>query len=375
MKGLTDNDKKYFYAHYKLAEYQVNLYPLFIEKATTLLKGNGYLSFITPNNWLTINTNKSVRKFILNHSDIIIVNFYSRVFESSQVDSSIIIFRNASDNKCVSLYEYTDNLKLITKTDCDYFLSQRDFIINIEAFKDDGISSIIHKIDSKSISLSQIADVKAGLKAYEVGKGVPPQTEDMKEKRVYHSVKRNSDSYIKYLDGKDVCRYRLGWSGEFLKYGDNLAAPRSDFRLFSSKRILVRQIPAKPPYCIHACLVEEIALNDLNSINVINCTESIESVLGILNSRLTSFWFIHKFGKMQRNTFPQFKVNELANFPLPKNWHEKRTNITKLVNQIIVAKKDNPNEKTSDTEELIDHLIYQLYELTPEEIAVVEGKK
>jgi hypothetical protein len=63
MKGLTDEDKKYFYAHYQLAEYQVNLYPLFIEKGTSLLKPNGCLCFITPNNWLTINTNKSMRKF------------------------------------------------------------------------------------------------------------------------------------------------------------------------------------------------------------------------------------------------------------------------------------------------------------------------
>ena len=374
MKGLTDEDKKYYYTHYELAEYQVNLYPLFIERATQLLKSNGCLCFITPNNWLTINTNKSMRKFVLAKSDITIVNFYSRVFESSEVDSSIIVYRNALDNRRLALYEYTDNFQFIKESDCNYFLSQRDYIINIEAFKDTGVTDIIDKINTQSISLAQLADVKAGLVAYEVGKGNPPQTKVMKESRVYHSTRKINDKYIKYLDGKDVCRYRLDWSGEFLKYGDNLAAPRKDFRLYSTKRIIVRQIPAKPPNCIHACLVEETVLNDRNSMNVINFRESPECILGILNSRLTSFWFVHTFGKMQRSTFPQFKVNELANFPLPKNWYEKQKHIAELVRKIMAAKRGDPEADVIQSDRQIDQMVYDLYGLTPEEITVVEGK-
>ncbi len=371
MKGLTDEDKKYYYTHYQLAEYQVNLYPLFIEKGTQILKPNGCLCFITPNNWLTINTNKSMRKFVLAKSDITVVNFYSRVFESSEVDSSIIVYRNATDNRRLALYEYRDNFQFITESDCDFFLSQRDHIINIEAFKDTGVTGLLGKINTQSIRLTQVADVKAGLVAYEIGKGSPPQTKVMKEKRVYHSISKINGKYIKYLDGKDVCRYELDWSGEFLKYGNNLAAPRKDFRLYSTKRILVRQIPAKPPYCIHACLVEETLLNDRNSMNVINFRESPECILGILNSRLTSFWFVHTYGKMQRNTFPQFKVNELANFPLPKGRHEKQEDIAKIVREIMVAKR--PETDIIQLDRQIDQMVYELYGLTPEEIAVVEG--
>ena len=373
MKGLTNEDKKYFYAHYQLAEYQVNLYPLFIEKGTSLLKPNGCLCFITPNNWLTINTNRSMRKFVLAQSDIIIVNYYSRVFESSEVDSSIIIYRNASDNKRLTLCEYTDSLKFVKESECDFFLSRRDHVINIEAFKDTGVAGLIDKIDCESIPLEQVADVKAGLVSYEVGKGNPPQTEIMKENRAYHSTRKINNTYIKYLDGKDVCRYRLGWGGEFLKYGDNLAAPRKDFRLYSTKRILVRQIPSKLPYCINACLVEETVLNDRNSMNIINFRESPECILGILNSKLTSFWFVNKFGKMQRNTFPQFKVNELANFPLPKNRQNKQDDIVKLVKQTMIAKKDGPEADIMQLDHQIDQMVYELYRLTPEEIEIVES--
>jgi len=373
-KGLTDEDKKYFYKYYELAEYQVNLYPLFLEKGTRLLRSGGCLCFITPNNWLTINTNKTMRKFVLGQSDITIVNFYARVFESADVDSSIVIYRKSTDNGRIRLFEYTDGFHFIKQADCAIFLEQRDHVINIGAFKGDGVSVLMGKIDAGSARLGSIADVKVGLKAYQVGKGKPTQNLKIKEGRVFHSTRKVDNSYYKYLDGKDVKRYRMDWSGEYLKYGDHLAEPRKDFRLFSTKRILVRQIPAKPPYCIHACLVEEPALNDLNSMNIINIREVPECVLGILNSRLTSFWFIHKFGKMQRETFPQFKVNELADFPLPKNGEMHQDEIAKLAGQVLAAKKRDPAADTTAWEQEIDRLVYGLYALTKDEIAIVEGK-
>ena len=371
-KGLTGEDKEYFYNHYDLAEYQVNLYPLFVERGTQLLRPGGCLCFITPNNWLTINTNKKMRKFVLGHSGITIVNFYARVFESADVDSSIVTFKKSTDNPHVRLFEYTDGFHFIKEAECGFFLKQREHVINVEAFKTGGTAALMQKIETNSATISAFCDVKAGLKAYETGCGIPPQTEEMKKKRVYHSTRRIDKSYLKYLDGKDVCRYYLGWSGEYLKYGGNLAAPRKDFRLYSTKRILVRQIPAKPPYCIHACLTDEIALNDLNSMNIINIREKPEYVLGVLNSRLVSWWFVHKFGKMQRETFPQFKVNELADFPLPKNGEKHRDDVAKLAGQILAAKRHNPGADTVALEREIDRLVYTLYDLTPEERSLVE---
>ncbi len=371
-KGLTKEDKKYFYSNYDLAEYQVNLYPLFIERATKILRENGCLTFITPNNWLTINTNRTLRRFVLEKSNAIIVNFYARVFESAAVDSAVVIFTNAKSRPVVRLHEYTDSLHFIKNTESDYFLKQKDHVINIEAFKTGGVAELLNKIEQCSVDLETLADVKAGLKAYEVGKGLPPQTKAMKDKRIYHATKKLGEDYYKYLDGKDVCRYRLGWSGEYLKYGDNLAAPRKDFSLYSTERIVVRQIPAPLPYCIHACAVNETYLNDLNSMNIINMQDVPELFLGIINSRLISFWFVHKFGKLQRGTFPQFKVNELAMFPIAKNRDIHKSEIVRLVRKIMDAKASNPAADTQKWERQIDEMVYELYDLTKEEIAIVE---
>ena len=373
-KGITAADKKIYSENYKLAEYQVNLYPLFIEKGTGLLRHRGSFAFITPNNWLTINTNGLLRRFVLSQSQVTVVNFFARMFASADVDSSIIIYRKSTENRRIRLFEYRTGLEFVTEADCDFFLQQRDSIINIDAQKGGHIALLMQDIESRADRLGDFADTKVGLGAYGLGRGIPPQTEDMISNRIYHSRKKASPDHYKYIDGKDVCRYHLGWSGEFLKYGDHLREPRRDWNLFSSKRILVRQIPAGPPYCIHACIVEETLLNDRNSMNIINFREPPELILGILNSRLTSFWFVNKFGKMQRQTFPQFKVNELAEFPLPKGREKRQDDIIRLVAGILSAKAQDPDADTSALEREIDQLVYQLYGLTPEEIAIVEGK-
>ena len=370
-KGLTEVEKAHFYKNYSLAEYQINLYPLFIERGTKLLNDHGTLSFITPNNWLTINTNSLLRKFVLERAECVLVNFFARVFESAAVDSCIVVYRKTGSNNILKLFEYSDSLELVREVPSSHFLQQSSYIININSFKNTDVKELLSKIETQSVKLSSVATVKAGLKAYEVGKGKPPQTEEMKTNRVYHSNSKEDENYIKYLDGKNVIRYLISWGGEYLKYGSNLAAPRKDFNLFSTKRILVRQIPAKPPYCVHACLLEEVFLNDLNSMNIINVLESPEAILGILNSRLTSFWFVHKFGKMQRGTFPQFKVNELEEFPLPINRKTKERELAEMVKKILQGKQNK--EDTSHLEKSIDSMVYSLYNLTPEEIKAVES--
>jgi hypothetical protein len=373
-KGLSKDEKKYFYENFELAKYQINLYALFLEKGKKMLKEFGVLSYIIPNNWLTINTNKDLREFVLNFSDVTIVNFYAKVFESASVDSSILIFSNCNKNQRVSLFEFSDSkeMKLIKELPNDYFKNKKDFIINISSLKNDEVAGLIEKIESQSDEMNTLADVKAGLKAYETGKGNPPQSEQMKKERIYHTTQPTDKTYIKYLEGRDVSRYVFGWGGEYLKYGNNLAAPRK-FELFSKPRILVRQIPSKPPYCINASYTEDILLNDLNSMNIVNIKENPLFILSILNSKLTSFWFIHKFGKLQRGIFPQFKINELEQFPILKCRQQDKENLVSLVTKILADKKTNPKADTSAQESEIDRLVYHLYDLKDEEIALIEN--
>ena len=386
-KGMGDDDKLYYYSKYQTAKYQINLYHLFIEKGCLLLKDNGIFSYIIPNNWLTINSNKDLREFILRKANISILNFKYKVFEGADVDTCILNFENSKNNKTISLLECIEKgeYKLISKTETDVFFATKEYIINIDLFKRSEFIALINKIEQNTCKLKNYAEVKAGLQAYEVGKGIPKQTKNMKDKRVYHSQEKQNDDYYRYLDGNDVKRYSITWENrEYLKYGKHLAAPRNNWDLFSSPRILVRQIPSKPPYCINACYTESVMLNDRNSMNIIYIKFNPKFLLGLLNSRLMSFWFEHKFGKLSRGIFPQFKINELASFPIPCSTEEQQSKLITLVDQMLETQsrlqqafsdedKKLLEQRAAIIDKQIDNMVYKLYGLTEDEVKIVEG--
>jgi hypothetical protein len=384
--GFKDYEKDYYYAHYKRQNYQLNTYSLFTERCYDLLKQKGRLGFIIPNNWLTIGTFAEYRKFILSETGAnVIVNNLFKVFDAANVDTSLLTFVKITPSQ-VCLYESTrpEVYSHIADVAASALLSEP--IIQFEKYKNVGSVPIVEKINSCSVTLKDIATVKSGLKAYETGKGTPKQTDKMKENRVYHSREKQDDSYRPYLEGADVKRYTLDWSGSFLKYGRNLAAPRKP-ELFEGERILVRQIPSQPPYCINACIVDGDYVNDINSMIIYHNQCPLNYLLAILNSRLVSWWFVITFNKFQRKTFPQFKVNELEQFPIPSVSSESSVvkNLSSLADQMLALKKREAAETVPQTQAMlsrqvaaldraIDREVYKLYDLTDEEIAIVEGK-
>ena len=95
-------------------------------------------------------------------------------------------------------------------------------------------------------------------------------------------------------------------------------------------------------------------------------------LLGILNSKPLSFWFAHKFGKLQRGLFPQFKVNELSIFPIPHASNAQQEELSRLVMKILIIKKENINIDTSELENLIDLKVAELYNLSLEDIKIID---
>ena len=435
--SFSESEKNYFYNRYNLANYQLNTYLLFVNLAHTLIKEQGRLGFIIPNTCLTIDSFEPFRKFLLEEvGQLSVINIFGQVFQDAAVDSCLILFAKDRPSK-VLLGEMADGELEVVGRFPNTALAKSKYIINISMMKNKAIVDLMDKIESLSEPLSQVSTIKSGLVAYEVGKGNPAQTKQMKDDRVYHSTRKQGLDYLKYLDGRDVCRYTLNWGGQWLQYGANLAASR-DERIFTSPRILVRQIPSKPPYCIQSQYVEKTILNDRNSNNVLDFKVDPHFVLAILNARLTSFWFINKFDKFQRGTFPQFKVKELALFPIPNASKEDRAELSNLAQQncrqheeflqerqrfeklavaefhlerfpnnasnwwemdfadlvdalkvnLLLTQKDEllqlfnkyqPRLAELDAEiksldQQIDRMIYELYDLTPEEIAIVEGQ-
>jgi hypothetical protein len=102
--------------------------------------------------------------------------------------------------------------------------------------------------------------------------------------------------------------------------------------------------------------------------------ESYEYLLAIANSKLL-WWFLKITGDTLQGDARRFKTNYLNPFPLPASVDQGFENeISNLVKTVMDKKKTNEKADTTDLETQIDQLVYQLYELTDEEIKIVEGK-
>ncbi|MBA7647685.1 Type IIS restriction enzyme Eco57I [subsurface metagenome] len=388
---ITKDEKAYYYQKYKCTQFKINTYFLFVENSFHLLNKSGALGYIVPNNWLSLEYSSEFRRFLLTKTfNISITNILHKVFQNASVDTCILIFGKTGENQVVVHEMENLNVKKISDCASDTFLNTTNCVIAYGADTTNKIK-LCKRIATNGIQLNDLCEVRNGVQAYTVREGTPKQTKEMKDKRVYHSLTKLDGSWMKYVDGVDVKRYFIGWSKQFIKYGRNLSRPRKSY-LFNGERLLVRQIPSKPPYCILACYVTENLINDNNSMIIRKHPEdehNIKYIMGIVNSQLISFWFINTFGKLQRKVFPQFKIKELSQFPihrinfdvpLDKTLHHK---IVKLVDSMLdlhkkLAAAKIPDDKTriqrqiATTDKQIDNLVYNLYGLTEEEIAIVE---
>ena len=109
------------------------------------------------------------------------------------------------------------------------------------------------------------------------------------------------------------------------------------------------------------------------STNIIISQSSIDMkcLVGILNSKLGVFYVSNK-AKLRGVGF-DISVAVLNDFPVNKIILQD-CDISLLVNKIIAIKKEDSSANTSALEKQIDEKVYKLYDLTPEEIAIVEGR-
>ena len=372
-QSFDEEMKQYYLKNYEVSEYQANTYTLFMELAYKILADGGCFSFIIPNNFLTIQSNKKIREFILkNTGGVVLINSLDKIFEDANVDNCILFFKKEPPNSIEVLELKNEEFNFIDQVDASFW--ENEDVLSISKVKYKNLVEVYNKVNIvQSIENSNIAEVRTGIKAYQIGKGKPKQVLADKENRVYHSRERLDSSYRPYLEGADVSRYKLHWSGEYISYGEQLAEPRFSVD-FTSPRILVRQIPAFSKYAIHATYIETDAINDLNSMIITNIKVNPYYLLGVLNSKLITIWFLIKFDKFQRRIFPQFKVNELGEFPTPLASSEEQTIISRLVIAMIDEnKKTEPDMNMLDSlNKQIDDLVMSLFDLDDKEKQLVE---
>lgn len=382
-KEENGNVYDYFLKKYKVAEYQFDIYAIFWEAGIKLAKDSGFVGFITPNTWLNNQSNKKLRAYILDNTTIIQIVDYSKikVFDQATVLPIVTVLEKNNNKKSLTeIYEPNNgDLTLVNITAQEIWKDNDLNIININLNSSD--LALRSKIEANTQSLETLSIIKFGIKLYETGKGKPPQKPNFAKEKIYEADGQLDDTYRPYLEGKDINPYVIEYKNRWLKYGENLAAPR-DPNLFIGERILVRRIVGKT--LISAYTDSDYVTGQLLQIVKPYSQDNTKYLLGILNSSLMAFYFRKKYNR-QDKTFPEIRIYELCSLPI-KNIDDSnrkiQNEITKFVDELIRLKEEEKNLKLQTKlsqlqskievfETRINELVYQLYELTEDEIKII----
>jgi adenine-specific DNA-methyltransferase len=96
-------------------------------------------------------------------------------------------------------------------------------------------------------------------------------------------------------------------------------------------------------------------------------------LLSILNSKLISYLKTKSSTAAKKDDFTQLTLNDIREIKVSDLNLVEQISFIQLVEQILTAKNENPKADTSQLENDIDQLVYKLYDLTPEEIKIIEA--
>ncbi|EKK8810730.1 class I SAM-dependent DNA methyltransferase [Campylobacter jejuni] len=420
---IKENDNKDLFTNTKkLRTYQgkMDIWYHFVGRGFDILKNNGYLAFIATNNWVTNSGAKKLRNIVLEESQILSLADFSSfmVFDSASIQTMIMQFQKIKPPKNYEfhfakittqtpIYEDVINLLKNEKTQNNEILSinltPKKFIDKTLNFTKSDYEELFNKIQKYG---------KFYLEESEVAQGIVPAIDEafvIKDKNVFS---KNEQCFIK--------EYYTGLSGKFYSsftdkyliylsnknYSGNLDdLPNLKQHFQKYKEILKEskikyKTPNKPYFYLHREREEkffkkgeEKIISQVRCIEPIfvysnenfygsralffiqTCRINLKYLTGVLNSKLIAFWLKHK-GKIQGNLF-KIDKEPLLNIPVVNinSKNEKLANkLISLVDEILKAKEQDKNANTQELENKINSLTYKLYNLTEEEIKIIEGK-
>ena len=372
IKELDNSLVKYIFANYQTSSNRVNLYSSFIEKAYTLLKRDGKFSFIIPNSLLLGSSYQGVRDLI--KKEIYeVVKLPDGVFEDAIVETIIIKFiKDANFEFCkvipykkAELISFIDKSKTIKipKSSWDIYTEPKfNIYLSNELLKP------ISKIFGKGKRLEEVANFSLGITPYDKYKG---HSKDLIENKLYHSDTRIDNQYKPLIKGENILPFFIDDKiNGYIKYGSWLGAPREE-RFFTEPRVIVRQIVSGSPPKIYAGFTDKpLYFTQIGFAIIPKSYINIYEITALLNSKLINFYHKYIFLDIEKDLFQKILIENCKLFPCLS--FEDKGLVEKYVTEINNIKALNPMSDTSQLELKIDELVYKLYDLSDEEIEIIE---
>lgn len=395
-----------------------DIYCLFYERGWQVLKEKGLLTYITSNSWMRTKYGEQLRKFFVEKTNPkILVNIEDvQLFDEAVVESNVLTI---SKGKCDNELKY-HLIKNITDENI-WNNTQHEFQIITElghegwslGTKDE--NNLKNKIECNSVTIkdNEVAiyyGIKTGFNdAFFINGELKDQliNDHGELLEFFKPVIRGKDISKYHIDLKDLWLVLIknGWTNSNLESNDKETTIKEKFPSLYNHFISVDKNKGKGKglfnredqgdywWELRPCAYyddfekEKIIWGELsdkpkfayddgkhysNNTIFFMVGKNLKYILAILNSKLSEWYFnqISTSSGMGTNRWLKYKVELL---PIKDKKETEQKPLIKLVDKIIEEKKSNPQTDTSELEREIDRLVYELYELTEEEIKIVEG--
>ena len=326
---MSDIEKAYYINHFPLTSYKINLYILFIERMLQILD-KGIIHFIIPKSLLFNTFYKTIREELLHYVQINEIHTITEeVFEDADVGSSLLlnfeIKQEIDLNKAFRLAESEKISNFITNSKITESYQSQQFFLTIPNFEISIINQDKEVILLKLLKLDVIKDF------YKLKNGLNPGN----IKHILISDAKDTLNHKQIIWGKDINKYTINWSGDFINYDENLidtikvedikskqgmkSQTKIDFalrnpELFESEKIVVRKTGDK---LIASLDLKKYYFDTLvHGIYKLDHGPSLKSLLAILNSKPATL-FYRLLHDIKGKVFAKISLDNLACFPLP----------------------------------------------------------
>ena len=331
-----------------------DLYAYFIEKAFKLTSSNGIVAYIVPVTWKATDSFKKLREIIFKeHSVLQIVNLNYGTFDATV--KPMILLMSSLFRRDYMMKILHEDFSPLYNINFQEVISTTDFSIDTES--DLREKELLKSIEKDCITLGRIIKFSRGIKT-------------SNDKR-FIGFDHVNDDYKKVYRGRNIRPYSLEWAGEYIWYRPDLmkekvgCLPHSKAFFEVPEKLVMQRIGMQL-----SVTYDDKQNYFLDTVNVsryesIDKRYSLKYICGLLNSKVVNFWYQKKY------QLPTIGGYELDSIPIPQN-NTLEQPIVEIVERILFQKQQLPKSDTSKLEQQIDNLVYQLYNLTPEEIAVIE---
>lgn len=353
--NISDDQKKYLKTRYKTSAGRLNAFIFFIHNALEKLNSTGQLVYIIPNTILTQEYYSYTREIILKNFHLIeIVNYESMPFENAVVEN-VTLFIQARTNDNLDVKITSDNLKevkLIKEVNHSDFLFQDNFSFN---FKSNNTIDKIFSLDG-ILTLGSICNVNQGI-ALKGDKSLSLREHNANKK------------FYKLLDGKNINKNLINWTGIYLDYSlDRIHSCKRKDIFESKEKLFFRRVSENLVFAY-----DDEQYYALNTLVVVNLKPGfnfkIKYLLAVLNSSLINYVYKNKY-KSTKKVFSEIQANSVEKLPIRSITETEQSKFVDLTSLILENRKQHLDTKSLETK--IDIMVYKLYELTYDEVLVVE---